>query len=82
MLKVPIVSDSMCNKIRGNNLNDYLDGNIEKAIINKFPGAHADQIRHSTYTIEHDGISDLVICAGANDLSYDCSTVPNSRGGE
>ena len=72
MLKVSIVSDSMCNRIRGRNLNDYLDGNMEKAIISKFPGAHAEQIKHySKYTIEHDGISDLIICAGANDLTYD-----------
>ena len=70
--KISIVSDSMSSGIRQNDINEYLDGSVEKIILNKFHGAHADQIKHySKYTIENDGISDLVICAGANDLSYD-----------
>ena len=67
---ISVVTDSMCRSIRNQHINSFVDQNVETLKFNKFPGAHARQIKHySTWTITNDQPESIVIVAGANDLN-------------
>ena len=69
---VSVVTDSMCRSIRNQDINSFIDQNVESIKIYKFPGAHAKQIQHySTWTIENESPESIVIVAGTNDINYD-----------
>ena len=45
---------------------------VEEIHFNKFPGAHARQIKHyATWSIENGEADSIVILAGTNDINYD-----------
>ena len=69
-----IVSDSMTRSIRVRYFNSHLDERREVVKINKFPAAHANQIRlYSQYTLQVDRPSRIIIATGSN-VSYDMAT--------
>ena len=69
---VSVVTDSMCRSIRNNYANSLIDSSVEKIHFNKFPGAHARQIKHyATWSIENGEADSIVILAGTNDINYD-----------
>ena len=53
-------------------INSFLDNRRETVKINKYPAAHADQIRlYAQYTLQIDKPTQVIINAGSNDVSYD-----------
>ena len=59
----------MCRSIRNNYANSLIDNNIEHIHFNKFPGAHARQIKHyAKWSIENGEADSIVINAGTNDI--------------
>jgi len=68
---IAVVTDSMCRSIRNNDINHFIDNDVEEIKIYKFPGAHAQQIQHySKWTIENDEPDSLVVICGTNDINY------------
>ena len=66
------MTDSMCRSIKNSTINSFIDSSCEKVKINKFPGAHSQQIQHySKWTIKHDEPDSIVIVSGTNDINYD-----------
>ena len=73
-----VVSDSMTRSVRVNAINKTLDQysihntSSDRIIINKYPAAHAEQIRHySQFSLEHEKPDSIVVVASSNDISYD-----------
>ena len=73
-----VASDSMTRSIRVRAINNMLNANslkhqeARKIEIDKFPGAHANKIRHCVqYSLQEFQPDTLVIIAGANDITYD-----------
>ena len=62
----------MCRSICNNYANNLIDNNIENIHFNKFPDAHARQIKYyAKWSIENGEADSIVINAGTNDINYD-----------
>ena len=73
-----VASDSMTRSIRVRTINNMLNANslihqeARKIEIDKFPGAHANKIRHCfQYSLQEFQPDTMVVIAGANDITYD-----------
>ena len=73
-----VASDSMTCSIRVQTINNMLNANslihqeARKIEIDKFPGAHANKIRHCfQYSLQEFQPDTMVVIAGANDITYD-----------